>query len=279
MAGTLFCFGYGYTASFLARRLVPKGWQVRGTTRNPRKLEAMRENGIEGFLVDREHPLTDPAAALHGVTDVLVSIPPDEAGDPVLDLHRDELDALSGLRWVGWLGTTARMLARNLQRQPNLGRARRRLDAERAWVESGLPAHIFRLAGIYGPGRNALDDLAAGTARRITRPGQVFSRIHVEDIAAVLEASMARPDAGRIYNVCDDEPAPAAEIVAFAAGLMGVEPPPEQPFETADLSPMARSFYSANRRVRNGRIKAELGVDLAYPTYREGLRALATARG
>ena len=137
--------------------------------------------------------------------------------------------------------------------------------------------HVFRLAGIYGPGRNAFVNLKDGTARRIMKPGQMFSRIHVEDIASVLEASIARPRTGAIYNVCDDEPAPPQDVVAFAAELMGVPPPPEQPYETADLSPMARTFYRDNRRVRNERLK--LGVRLAYPSYREGLQALLPVDG
>jgi nucleoside-diphosphate-sugar epimerase len=160
---------------------------------------------------------------------------------------------------------------------PDLERAHRRARAEAAWRASGLPAHLFRLAGIYGPGRSAIDDLRRGRARRIVKPGQVFSRIHVADIAAVLAASIARPDPGRVYNVCDDEPAPPEEVVAFAAGLLGVPAPPEEDFAAAELSPMARSFYAANRRVRNDRIKRELGVTLTYPTYRAGLRALAAA--
>ena len=185
------------------------------------------------------------------------------------------------LAWIGYLGTTAvygdrqgGWVDEETPIEPTLARADRRARAEAAWLKSGLPVHIFRLAGIYGPGRNAFVNLKDGTARRIVKPGQVFSRIHVEDIATVLEASIARPRPGAIYNVCDDEPAPPQDVVAHAAELMGVAPPPEQPYETADLSPMARTFYKDNRRVRNERIKRELGVRLAYPTYREGLAAL-----
>ena len=141
----------------------------------------------------------------------------------------------------------------------------------------GRPAQVFRLAGIYGPGRSALDKLRAGTARRIVKPGQVFNRIHVEDIASVLEASIARPRAGAIYNVADDEPAPPEDVVTYAAELLAIEPPPEVPFEEADLTPMARSFYGDSRRVSNALIKSELGVRLAYPNYRQGLKALANA--
>ncbi|MEL7028537.1 MAG: NAD(P)-dependent oxidoreductase, partial [Pseudomonadota bacterium] len=140
--------------------------------------------------------------------------------------------------------------------------------------ESGVPVHIFRLAGIYGPGRSAFDSLKAGTARRIVKPGQVFSRIHVEDIATILVASVSKAGPGEVYNVCDDEAAPPQDVIAYAAELMGVAPPPEIPFDQAELSPMAQSFYRDNKRVRNDKIKQALGVALAYPTYREGLRAL-----
>jgi nucleoside-diphosphate-sugar epimerase len=152
-----------------------------------------------------------------------------------------------------------------------------RVRAETGWLdlwrERGMPVHLFRLAGIYGPGRSALDTVRAGNAKRIDKPGQVFSRIHVEDIAAVLRASMARPNPGAAYNLCDDEAAPPQEVIAYACALLGVEPPPLVPFDQAELSPMARSFYADNKRVRNDRIKRELGVVLTYPTYREGLQA------
>jgi nucleoside-diphosphate-sugar epimerase len=164
---------------------------------------------------------------------------------------------------------------------PNNERTRARVVAESAWLafgeEIGRPAQVFRLAGIYGPGRSALDKLRAGTARRVIKPGQVFNRIHVEDIASVLEASIARPRSGAIYNVADDEPAPPEDVIAYGAELLGIEPPPEVPFEEADLTPMARSFYGDSRRISNALIKSELGVRLAHPNYREGLKALAGA--
>ena len=163
--------------------------------------------------------------------------------------------------------------------RPTLARAIRRADAERAWLESGFPVHIFRLAGIYGPGRNSLINLKTGKARRIVKPGQLFSRIHVDDIVQIVLASIAKPNPGRMYNVCDDEPAPPQDVVAFAADLMGIAPPPEQDYETAELSPMARTFYKDSRRVRNDRIKQELGVSLIYPTYREGLNTLLDIDG
>ncbi|MCB1884559.1 MAG: SDR family oxidoreductase [Geminicoccaceae bacterium] len=278
----LFCFGLGYTAGFLARRLKAEGWEVRGTTRDRARLAGLEDAGFLPFLFGRDRPLDHPAKALAGVTHVLHSVPPDPEGDPVLDRHGDDLRALGdGLAWVGYLGTTAvygdrggDWVGEDDAPAPTLERARRRAAAEAAWRASGLPVHVFRLAGIYGPGRSALDNLKDGTARRIVKPGQVFSRIHVEDIATVLEASIARPNPGRVYNVCDDEAAPPQDVVAYAADLLGVAPPPERPYATADLSPMARTFYKDNRRVRNDRIKAELGVRLLFPTYREGLMAL-----
>lgn len=283
MSGTLLCFGLGYSAEVLAQRLLARGWRIVGTSR---KAEKRRELEAKGFVMhpfDRATPLS--GTAFEGVTHVLTSIAPDEAGDPVLDMHEADLLAC-GLAWAGYLGTTAVYGDRGgawvdeaTPIEPSLARAGRRAKAEAAWLASGLPVHIFRLAGIYGPGRNPFVNLKAGTARRIVKAGQVFSRIHVEDIATVLEASIERPDPGRIYNVCDDEPAPPQDVVAHAAALMGVEPPPEQAYETAELSPMARTFYQDNRRVRNERITRELGVRLAFPTYREGLLGLLPVDG
>lgn len=285
MTGVLFCFGLGYSASVLARRLRASGWEVRGTTRSVKKAALLEAEGYRAFLFGRDRPLDDPARALAGLTHVLTSIAPDEPGDPVLDLHGGDLGAVPTLRWIGYLGTTGvygdrrgAWVDEETPIDPTLARADRRARAEAAWLGSGLPVHIFRLAGIYGPGRNALVNLREGSARRIVKPGQVFSRIHVDDIATVLEASMASPRPGRIYSVCDDEPAPPQDVVTYAAELLGLEPPPEQDYATAELSPMARTFYKDNRRVRNDRIKRELGVELAYPSYREGLRALTSDR-
>nr|WP_027133996.1 SDR family oxidoreductase [Geminicoccus roseus] len=281
MSKRLFCFGLGFTARVLADRLAGQGWQIAGTTRDPAKAESLRRHGFDMHLFGRDHPLDDPQRALAGTTHVLHSIIPDLEGDPVADRHLEDLRALGGLEWLGWLGTTAvygdrqgEWVDEDAVLTPGADRAQRRLAAERTWLASGLPAHLFRLAGIYGPGRNQVRDVLDGHARRIVKPGQVFSRIHVEDIATVLEASIARPRPGAVYNVCDDEPAPPQDVVAFAAELLGVEPPPALDYATATLSPMARSFYADNRRVRNDRIKAELGVRLAFPSYREGLRAL-----
>jgi nucleoside-diphosphate-sugar epimerase len=271
----LFCFGLGYSARALAERLRTRGWTVAGTSRN----------GREGTIAfDGERDL--PGDALDGVTHVLVSAPPDARGDPVLRRCRDELVARADqLAWVGYLSTTGvygdhggGWVDEETPRGPLSERAMRRAEAEDAWLalarDHGVPVHVFRLAGIYGPGRNQLEAVANSTAKRIIKPGQVFSRIHVTDIAGVLEASIADPNPGRVYNVADDEPAPPQDVVAFAAELLGRPAPPEVPYEEAELSPMGRSFYAESKRVDNRRIKRELGYTLVYPTYREGLTAL-----
>jgi nucleoside-diphosphate-sugar epimerase len=283
MSGRLFCFGLGYCARALGRELRAEGWRVAGTTRSTDKRAALADEGFEVHLFDRDRPLADAEAALAQVTHLLTSIGPDERGDPVLDHHLAELEACRALEWVGYLSTTGVYGHRDGEWvhegdpvDPSMPRTRRRVAAEGRWLASGLPVHVFRLAGIYGPGsgRSQLDAVRQGTARRIVKAGQVFGRIHVDDIVQVLRASMARPHPWAIYNVADDEPAPPQDVVAFAAGLLGVEPPPEVPYEEADLSPMARSFYAESRRVGNERIKHELGVRLRFPTYREGLRAI-----
>ncbi len=274
----LLCLGLGYTARALTRRL-GSDWSIIGTT---------RDGGGAGLRFDRAHPLT--AAQFAGVTHILVSIPPDEAGDPVLDSHAEEIAGLTSLRWLGYLSTTGVYGTRDggwvdeaSELRPTGARGARRVAAEAGWLglwrRRGVPAHIFRLAGIYGPGRSAFDALRAGTAKRIDSAGQVFSRIHVDDIAGVLLASIARPRPGGVYNVCDDEPAAPAEIAAYAAGLLGMAPPPLVPLAEADLSPMARSFYVDNKRVSNALIKTELAVALSYPDYRAGLAAIRAAGG
>lgn len=279
--GYLFCFGLGYSAMALIARLRADGWQVAGTCRSPEKQARLAAQGIDALLFDRDRPLADAAAALAGVTHILSSVPPDAAGDPVIDHHGQDLAALEDVAWVGYLSTTGvygdrggDWVSEDDDLAASTERGRRRVAAERAWLDLPLPVHLFRLAGIYGPGRNQLASLRNGTAKRIDKPGQVFSRIHVDDIADVLAASIRRPNPGAAYNVCDDEAAPPQDVVAFAAELLGVEPPPLVPFEAAQLSPMGRSFYAENKRVRNDRIKSELGVQLAYPDYRAGLRAL-----
>ena len=285
MKRRLFCFGYGFSASVLAARVLPQGWAVAGTTRKPDKLAALAAEGVEAFLLDRDRPLDDPAAALAGATHVLISAPPDARGDPVLDQHAADILACRGIEWLGYLSTTGvygdrggAWVDEDSALEPTGPRGERRLAAERGWLglwrDHGLPVHLFRLAGIYGPGRNALETVRRGRAQRIDKPGQVFSRIHVEDIASVLAASIAAPNPGGAYNLCDDDPAAPEAVIAHACALLGVEAPPLVPFEAAELSDMARSFYRDNKRVSNARIKAELGVALAYPDYRTGLAAL-----
>ncbi len=285
----IFIFGLGFSAMTLASRLMADGWQVAGSVRSPEKASALREKGVEAVVFDGTAPGSDVAKALQGVDHVAVSIPPGEAGDPVLLHHRADLAARAGdIRWLGYLSTLGvygnhdgAWIDETAPTAPVSPRNARRVVAEQDWLafgeDTGIPVMIFRIAGIYGPGRNALVKVKAGEARRLVKPGQVFNRIHVADIAGVLEASIRRPRAGGIYNLSDDEPGPPQDVIAYAAELLGIEPPPEIPFEAADISPMARSFYSANRRARNDRIRQELGVELEYPTYRAGLDALFAA--
>jgi len=282
MQRRFFLFGLGFSGRVIARRLQQAGWEVAGTSRSGDLFDLP---GVTCHPFDRDHPL--PAAALDGVTHVLSSVPPDAVGDPVLDVMGDALRALRP-HWAGYLSTTGvygdcggGWVDEDSPLDPSLERSRRRVAAEAAWRASGLPVHIFRLAGIYGPGRSAVDSVRSGKARRIVKPGQVFSRIHVEDIAAAVMASMDRPHPGTAYNLCDDDPAPPQEVIAHACALLGVAPPPEIPWEEAraTLSPMALSFYADNKRVRNGRMKTELGVALAYPSYREGLAAIVGKHG
>jgi hypothetical protein len=285
----LFCFGLGYSAETLARRLVTKGWSIAGTARDLGNIDRLREQRYEVCRFAGEPGNAELAAALTGTTHLLLSIPPGTDGDPVLCHYRDQVASLSKLDWIGYLSTVGvygnhagAVVDETTMPRPNNQRTKARVVAESGWLafgeDTGRPTQIFRLAGIYGPGRSALDKLRAGTARRIIKPGQVFNRIHVEDIASVLEASITRPRAGAIYNVADDEPAPPEEVIDYGAELLGMEPPPEVPFGEAELSPMARSFYGDSRRISNALIKSELGVRLAYPTYRDGLNALVPLR-
>jgi nucleoside-diphosphate-sugar epimerase len=281
----LFCFGLGYTATALARALIGQGWRVTGTCRGASHAEAAKRLGLEIVIFDRDHPIADLDRRLADATHLLSSVPPDDQGDPVLGVHGTALTrAAPQLHWIGYLSTTGvygdrqgEWVDESSALTPTGERGRRRLAAETAWLALPVPAHLFRLAGIYGPGRSALDTVRSGKARRIVKPGQVFSRIHVEDIAQVLLASIARPNPGAAYNVCDDDAADPAEVVAYACKLLKLAPPPEVPFAEAELSPMARSFYNDNKRVRNDRIKRELGVVLKYPDYRAGLGALLAA--
>ena len=279
MGKTLLSFGHGYSARALARRLLPQGWTVLGTTRNPDKARALKAEGITPIL----WPDGDLRGALSKASHVLCSAGPEAEGDPVLALLRDQIArAAPRLEWVGYLSTTGvygdhegEWVDEDTPLTPSTRRGKMRVEAEQAWQSlPGLPLHIFRLAGIYGPGRGPFEKVRNGTARRIIKPGQVFSRIHVDDIAQVLEASIHQPRPGAIYNLCDDDPAPPQDVIGHAAELLGLPLPPEVPFEQADLTPMARSFYAESKRVRTDLIKTELGVKLLSPDYRHGLRAL-----
>jgi hypothetical protein len=283
MAPRLFCFGYSYSAEFLARRLAPRGFRIAGTARTAERVAALAAAGIDAYRFDGTAPL--PLDALEGTTHILASIPPDADGDPALRWHGADLGRLPGLAWLGYLSTTGvygdhggAWVDESMPPSPRTERARRRVAAEAAWQALTPSAHVLRLAGIYGPGRSTLDQVRAGTARRIVKPGQVFSRIHVADIAQALEASIDRPRPGVIYNLCDDEPAASSDVVAFACSLLGIAPPPEIPFDQAQLSDMALSFYGENRRVSNAKVKRELGIELLYPTYREGLSVLVAEK-
>lgn len=285
MRPRLFCFGLGYSAEVLVRRLLAQGWTAAGTARQPERLAEIRALGADAWAFDADHPL--PADALAGVTHLLTSVPPGVAGDPVLAGAGDAIRAAcgQGLHWLGYLSTTAvygdwngAWVDESSALHPTSDRARRRVEAEAAWLalgqDTGAAVQVFRLAGIYGPGRNLLEDLRAGTVHRVVKPGQVFSRIHVDDIATVVQASIARPRAGGVYNVCDDDPAPPQDVITHAAALLGIAPPPEEAYDPARLSPMAQTFWADNKRVSNRLLHDELGAELAYPSYRDGLQAL-----
>ncbi len=287
----LFCFGYGYCASHLVDEDRAAGShalfaRVTGTTRDAEKAARLEGDGIVSRIFDGsggDAPIPGDLAASDAL---LTSIAPDEAGDPVLRHYERAIADSPRLSWVGYLSTIGvygdtggEWIDEETTFEAVSARAKARRAAEDAWLalgeRTGKAVHIFRLGGIYGPGRSAITQLRAGRARRIVKPGQVFNRIHVADIAAVLLASLRNPHPGRIYNLVDDHPAPPQDVIAHAAGLIGVAPPPEIPFGEAELSPMARAFYADCKRVRSRRIREELGVTLQYPDYRAGLEVLA----
>lgn len=275
MAPLLACLGFGYSAAALARRMKVLTWRIAGTKRAPQG----EMEGVDLIPFDGETASERLRFVLARADAVLISIPPDDDGCPA---YRALATDILHTAWRGYLSTTGvygdhggGWVFEDSPLHPLNEQSSRRVIAEAQWREEG--AHIFRLPGIYGPGRSAIDRLRAGDARRITKPGQVFSRAHVEDIAAALALSIARPRPGRIYNICDDEPAPPQDVIAFAAKLMGLTPPPLEPFATAGLSPMAKRFYAESKRVSNARAKAELGWRPQFPTYREGLAAILSA--
>ena len=278
----LLSFGHGYVAGRLAGPLQTAGWRVIGTRRDRATADALVACGVEGQVF----PGTPPEALLARATHVLSSVPPQAGDDPVLAAAGQAIAQARHLRWVGYLSTTGvygdhggGWVDEDTPCTPQNPRARARATAEAAWREvcdcAGVPLHVFRLPGIYGPGRSPFAALRAGTARRVVKPGQVFSRVHADDIAAGLFASMQRPDAGgAVYNLADDCPAPPQDVVAEAARLLGLTAPPEEAFDQAALSPMAAEFYAECKRVRNTRARARLGWAPRYPDYRAGLAAI-----
>ena len=280
--------GLGYSAGFFARAALVRGWEVTGTVRSAEKAAELSREGIRTLVFGGFAVSSALAKAVAEADAVLVSVQPAEDGDPALGPLRAALMAAPNLRWIGYLSTIGvygdqggAWIDEAAPPSPTNARTRQRVEIEEAWLQlgrdSGKPVQIFRLSGIYGPGRNAITKLRNGTANRLIKPGQVFNRIHVDDIAGVLMASLAQPRQGVIYNVTDDEPGPPQDVITFAAELTGLEPPPEIPFEQAQLSPMAASFYGESKRVSNALVKREFGYAFRYPTYREALRALAAA--
>lgn len=279
----LFVFGVGFSSKAFIEEVRTQFDWIGGTTRSAEKAETLRAMGIEPFLFDGTAKGDGIAEALRTATHVLVSIAPSETGDPVLLQHGDDLKT-SKPNWIGYLSTVGvygnhdgAWVDEDTECRPVSRRSVQRMAAETDWLEfsasTQVPVQIFRLSGIYGPGRNAFENFRKGKARRLVKPGQVFNRIHVADIAGAVSAAMSSPTT-RIFNVTDDEPAPPQDVVTFAADLLGVEAPPEIPFETADLTPMARSFYGENKRVSNRRVKDELGYTFRFPNYRVALQDL-----
>lgn len=286
----LFCFGLGYVAERLARVLVADGWTVAGTTRHPARAAALAGAGIRALVWDGGPGEATLAAELAGATHLLDSVPPrDDPAAP--DAALTALAALAPgrrFRWAGHLSSTGvygdaggAWVDETTPVAPVNSRAGRRVAAERAWAAfhaaTGTPVDVLRLAGIYGPGRSVLDALRAGRARRIVKPGQVFSRIHVDDIVAAIRACMGAPGGLRTYNLCDDEPAAQPEVVAYGAALLGIAPPPEEDYATAEMSETLRGMYAGCRRVSAARIKRDFGLAWRHPSYRSGLEAVLAA--
>lgn len=279
MTKTLLSFGHGYSATALSDQLVQQGWQVFGSCRTEDKMPTLKAKGVKPLL----WPGDSVSEALEQASHLLLSVAPGADGDPVLNALGDVIAKRADqFEWVGYLSTVGvygdhqgGWVSEDTPSAPATKRGELRVAAESAWSAiEGLPLHIFRLAGIYGPGRGPFAKVHAGTARRIIKKDQVFSRIHVEDIVQVLLASIEHPNLGAVYNVCDNDPAPPQDVIAFAADLLGVPVPEAIPYDEVEMTPMAKSFYAESKRVRNDRIKDELGVQLRYPDYRAGLRAL-----
>lgn len=277
----IFIFGAGYSGRAFARRMAGRAEWIAGTTRSEGKLDALSRDGMRPVLFDGAAPSPEAQALLAGTTHLVLSAGPQNGEDPVLAAAREPiLAAMPALEWIGYLSTVGvygdhdgAWVTEDGECRPSAQRSTERLKAEAGWLdlgrERGVPVAVLRLSGIYGPGRNALVNLAGGTAKRVIREGQVFNRIHVADIAAALEHLGTR-GLGGIYNVTDDRPCPPQDVITFAASLMGVAPPPEVPFEEAALSPMALSFWGENKRVSNAKIR-QTGFDFGYPDYETAL--------
>lgn len=286
MTGVFF-FGMGYSSLATARymhRLIDPELPMAGTTRSDEHAEDLADSACRMHVFDGIHPGETLEADLARARQVVLSIPPNDDGDPAFNLHRQSLAAMPELEWMCYFSTVGvygdfggEWIDESAPTRPLNRRSAIRVEVEEQWrrfaAGRGVPLLILRLAGIYGPGRSAFDKLRAGTARRIVKPGQVFNRIHVDDIGRMTALAAQRRLDGT-FNLSDDEPAPPQDLVSYAARLMGVAPPPETPFEQAELTEMARSFYSDNKRVSSRAIKEALGTDLLYPTYREGLEAI-----
>ncbi len=283
----VFFFGMGYSSLASARaihQMIDESLPIAGTTRTEDGVERLAESPYRLHVFDGQHPSATLAADLRNANHVVLSIPPGDGGDPALALHRADLDAARDLEWLCYYSTVGvygdfggAWIDESAPTRPVNKRSQQRVEAEAAWqdyaTERGVPLLVLRLAGIYGPGRSSFDKLREGTARRIVKPGQVFNRIHVDDIDRVT-ALAARAKLGGVFNLSDDEPAPPQDLVEHAARKMGVPVPPDVPFEQAQMTEMARSFYSDNKRVSSAAIKKALGIDLLYPNYRVGLDAI-----
>ena len=283
----VFFFGMGYSSLATARsihEILDAQLPIAGTTRSEENIERLVESPYRLHLFDGTAKGPTLGEDLRKASHVVLSIPPNDSGDPALRFHRDDLDAAANLEWLCYFSTVGvygdfggAWVDESAATRPVNRRSQQRVEIEQQWrdyaAERGVPLMVLRLAGIYGPGRSAFDKLREGTARRIVKPGQVFNRIHVEDIGRVTTLA-ARAKLAGTFNLGDDEPAPPQDLVAYAAEMMGVPVPPDLPFEQAAMTEMARSFYVDNKRVSNKAIKQALGIELLYPNYRAGLEAI-----